>query len=67
LPLLLAAAAAAAAAVQVADKLCAAVASAQPSPTTRAYLLTAITKLAAKQLVAQGGAATGESTQLAQG
>ncbi|WIA23805.1 hypothetical protein OEZ85_013480 [Tetradesmus obliquus] len=40
---------------QVADKLCAAVASAQPSPATRAHLLTAITKLAARQLVSQGG------------
>jgi hypothetical protein len=45
--------------LQVADKLCAAVTSAQPSPTTRAYLLTAITKLAAQQLVAQGGQGAG--------
>ncbi|KAF6264582.1 ARM repeat-containing protein [Scenedesmus sp. NREL 46B-D3] len=44
---------------QVADKLCAAVACAQPSPTTRAYLLTAITKLAARQLVEQGGQGSG--------
>jgi hypothetical protein len=38
---------AAAAAVQVADKLCTAVASAQPSPTTRAYLLTCAAAAAA--------------------
>lgn len=40
---------------QVMDKLCAAVAFSQASPTTRAYLITALTKLAARQLVLQGG------------
>lgn len=39
------------------DKLCAAVASTKASPTVRAYLLSALTKLAAHQQAAAGGGA----------